>query len=220
MRILLINDDANFMHSIIPAMSEEYVVDIAMSGDEGTQMSLVNDYDIYLVSDYLQDMSGSEICRSVRQNKSGAPIVVVGKSSNGLVDCLSSGADYVCNFSTDPQLLKAQINAMIRTRHLLSNKEIVRFGPFTANLIDRVVKRGRTELALTRREYDVLIYLILNKGKIISKEELLEHVWNQGIYVFSNTVEVHIKRLRNKLITDSGNPIIKTVRGFGYTATI
>jgi len=137
-----------------------------------------------------------------------------------LVDCLSSGADYVCNFSTDPQLLKAQINAMIRTRHLLSNKEIVRFGPFTANLIDRVVKRGRTELALTRREYDVLIYLILNKGKIISKEELLEHVWNQGIYVFSNTVEVHIKRLRNKLITDSGNPIIKTVRGFGYTATI
>ena len=109
---------------------------------------------------------------------------------------------------------------MIRTRHLLSNKEIVRFGPFTANLIDRVVKRGRTELALTRREYDVLIYLILNKGKIISKEELLEHVWNQGIYVFSNTVEVHIKRLRNKLITDSGNPIIKTVRGFGYTATI
>jgi DNA-binding response OmpR family regulator len=224
MRLLFIHEDADYTADLLPDIEQDYVVDVAFSGAQGTELSQINDYDVLVVSASLSDMTSSSVCENARQAKIEGPIIVVAPSDPSNVSpstkiaCLDSGADVFCTLPANSRELNAQVRALVR-RHSLSTSlsDIICIGAVVIDLKTRQVCVYGHTIKLSRKEYDILQYLMLNKNKIVSKEELLEHVWLRGIYILSNTVEAHIGYLRKKIDKPFKIKFIKTIRGFGYT---
>lgn len=217
MRILLVDEDKEFLDCILSEVEKDYVVDIAHNGTEGTSLSQINDYDVMVVSDVLSDMNGFDVCKEVRIANVTTPIIYLSNTNemSKKVVGLDSGADVYLVKPVSCSAFKAQIRALIRRKNQLNGGRLLEAGDIKMDLRMKVVSIRGEEVKLRRKEYDLLEYLMLNKNNVVSKEEILEHVWEKGIYVFSNTVEVHIRTLREKLYRYGVNNI-RTVRGFGY----
>lgn len=218
MRILLIEDDITHMDELKTEVEKQYVVDVAYNGVEGTYLSQVNDYDAIVVDSSLPDMDGLEVCKKTRSAKVDSPILFLadGGRKKYKLDSLDAGADAFLSKPVDKKEFKAKLRALLRRRDTKFVSNLVKVGVLEINFKNRVVRANGKKLDLRRREYDILEYLVVNQGRVVSKEEILEHVWHGGLNVFSNTVEVHIKNLRDKLEKPFGEKLIHTVRGFGY----
>ncbi|MFC1624822.1 response regulator transcription factor [Patescibacteria group bacterium] len=217
MRILMVEYDKKFLNDLLVEVEKDYIVDVAGSGVEGAYLSQINDYDVMIVGHNLPDMDGSEVCRLTRTAEINTPILYIseGGEEKTKVECLDAGADVHLLKSMGKDSFKAQVRALARRKNLFNGGSILKIGNLRMNLKDKEVFIGKKILELRRKEFDLLEYLLLNAGRAVSKEEILEHVWQNGIYVFSNTVEVHIRNLRTKIEEYNIDPI-KTVRGFGY----
>ena len=217
MRVLFIDDDIPYMNSILGDISKEYVVDVAYTGDEGAYLSEVNDYDLIMVSDSLHDCKATDVCSQVRKYCSKVPLLLVSDNldSNKIFEGIDSGADACIPKTTDTLVVKKGIRTFVRKTKGIS-KSCLRAGDLSYDLDTKSVTLKGKEITLRRKEFDILEYLLINKGRVVSKEELLEHIWTAGLYSLSNTVEVHIKHLRDKIEGSDGLKIITTVKGFGY----
>lgn len=218
MRILLIEEDRDSAESIRDEFEKHYIVDVAYTGVDGTYLSQTNEYDAIVVDVALSDINGIEVCKRTRAASVYTPILVL--SDDNSVDykilSLDSGADdYLTKPLCHPELL-AKVRALIRrgTKYVITNQFCV--GDLTLDVTDKAVKRSGFEIELRRKEFDLLEYLIQNKGRILSKEKILEHVWEKGMEMASNTLEVHIKFLRDKIDKPFSKKLIKTVHNFGY----
>jgi two-component system OmpR family response regulator len=129
------------------------------------------------------------------------------------MDC---GADMVLTKPVEVRALRACLRNLIKKDHHKPGKNTLQVGDLRLNLRTRKVTRSEVEIVLRRKEYEILECLMLNAGNIVSKELLLEHAWDYGLEVMSNTLEVHIRNLRNKIDRPFGTKTIRTVRGFGY----
>ncbi len=223
MRILVVEDEHRIAASIKKGLEQEkYVVDLAYDGQSGFDLASDDVYDLIILDLMLPILDGFEICRQLRQKNIHTPILILTAKSqiDDKVTGLDCGAD---DYLTKPfsfEELLARIRALIRRPHTSLNT-ILQIDDLSLNTITFEVTRGDTPILLSSKEYSLLEYLIRHQGRVISKEEIINHVWSYDADILPNTVEVFIKNLRRKIDNPfpDKKPIITTVRGFGYKLT-
>jgi DNA-binding response OmpR family regulator len=215
MRILIVEDEHRIANTIKKGLEQEnYAVDVAYDGTEGFDLAISEEYDAIILDLMLPGMDGITICKQLRDKKNHTPILMLTAKSqtSDKITGLDSGADdYLAKpFSFDE--LVARIRALTRRpKQVLPAKfEVEDLSLDPSNFL---VQRGAKKISLSSKEFALLEYLMRNAHKILSKDQIIGHIWNYEADILPNTVEVYIRNLRNKL----GKPeIIQTVRGFGY----
>ncbi|HSX39603.1 MAG TPA: response regulator transcription factor [Candidatus Saccharimonadales bacterium] len=218
MRVLLIEDDFETAALLKDEIERYYTVDVAHNGSEGSYLSQINDYDAMVVDMSLSDMSGEEICRLTRAAKIATPILAMtrGHEVTPKVSSLDSGADDCLSKPFSTLELLARLRALMRRQSRILYSTTLQVEDLYIDFSCKTVSRAGHLLTLRRKEFDILEYLVRNKNRVISKEMILDHVWEMGIEVNSNTIEVHIRSLRAKIDKDYTKKLIKTVHNFGY----
>jgi len=216
-RILLIEDKAEYLDTFITEIEKQYVVDVAYNTIEGSYLSSVNDYDVIVVDTGLPDVDPVSLCKDARSSKIESPILLLADKTNFeyKVESLEAGADALMYKPINVKELSAQVGALIRRSNKLSTQTID-VKNFKLDLCNKSVFYLGQPISLRRKEYDILEYLVVNINKTVSKEKLLEHVWSEGIYMESNTLEVHVRNLRLVLKRFYAEELIVTLRGYGY----
>ena len=218
MRILITEDEKDLADALARGLRQQgYAADIAYDGEEALAMAEVNDYDLIILDLNLPKIDGVEVCQRIRA--AGSPVgilMLTARSSlDDRVNGLDQGADdYLVKPFHFPELL-ARVRAILR-REGEMRQPILRIGDLV--LDPNAVKgyfRG-SEIVFTTKEFAILEYLMRNAGRVISQEEMLEHVWNEDANMFTQTVKVHIKNIRSKLNTAGAGDLISTVKGRGY----
>ena len=218
MRILLVEDDTAIARSLKEGLEDEaYAVDIAHDGSEGYRTAAADDYDVIILDIMLPGMNGYEVCRALRNDGNKTPILMLTArdTERDIVEGLDTGADdYLAKpFSFD--VLLARIRALLR-RPNEKLEEILQVGDLKLDPSSKKVTRASQEINLTTKEYGVLEYLMRNKGKVLSKEQIISHVWDFDADVLPNNVELFIMFLRRKIDKPFKSKLIHTVSGFGY----
>ena len=218
MRVLLIEDDVTIARLLKEGLEDEsYAVDVANDGSEGYRTAVADDYDVIILDIMLPGMNGYEVCRALRNDGNKTPILMLTArdTERDIVEGLDTGADdYLAKpFSFD--VLLARIRALLR-RPNEKLEEILQVGDLKLDPSSKKVTRASQEINLTAKEYGVLEYLMRNKGKVLSKEQIISHVWDFDADVLPNNVELFIMFLRRKIDKPFESKLIHTVSGFGY----
>jgi DNA-binding response OmpR family regulator len=218
MNILYIEDDKNLALTVKNKLKSKYNIDIAITGDAAMQKIEVKEYDLLILDYYLPDTDGLKICKKIRRINKITPILffTINENKSNIIEALDAGAD---DYLTKPFIyeeLEARIRALTR-RNIKDNEgKILKIGDLSVSLTDPCAFFKNHIVKLPRQEYLLLKYLGFNKNRIVSRTELYEHVWGQDSYYNSNTIDVHIRRLRNKLKPLGADNYIKSVYGSGY----
>jgi two-component system copper resistance phosphate regulon response regulator CusR len=218
MRVLLAEDDPRMARLIARGLREQaYAVDVAADGDEALYKVEINDYDIAILDVMLPKRDGFEVCRELRQKGWRRPILLLTARDavEDRVRGLDLGAD---DYLTKPFAFKelmARLRALLRRSDEL-RPSIIRIADLEIDTNGQRVRRGEQPIELTAKEYALLEYLARNAGRIVRREEIAEHVWDERFDPFSNLIEVYINRLRRKIDEPFGTPLIHTRRGAGY----
>ena len=218
MRVLLIEDDVTITRLLKEGLEDEsYAVDVVNDGSEGYRTAAADDYDVIILDIMLPEMNGYEVCRALRNDGNKTPILMLTArdAERDIVEGLDTGADdYLAKpFSFD--VLLARIRALLR-RPNEKLEEILQVGDLKLDPSSKKVTRASQEISLTAKEYGVLEYLMRNKGKVLSKEQIISHVWDFDADVLPNNVELFIMFLRRKIDKPFKSKLIHTVSGFGY----
>jgi DNA-binding response OmpR family regulator len=220
MRILIVEDEHKIANSIKKGLEQEsYAVDVAFTGDDGYGLAYTEDYDLIILDVLLPGISGTEIAKKLRGQQIHIPILMLtAKGQVGdKVTGLDAGAD---DYLTKPfafEELLARIRALTR-RPKDSLGIIMTVEDLTLNTATYQIKRDNKIIPLSSKEYAILEYLMRHPKQTLTKEQIINHVWDYEADVLPNTVEVYIGYLRNKIDKPfSKKPVlIQTVRGFGY----
>jgi len=218
MRLLLVEDEKMLADTIKKGLEEEgFSVDVAYDGENGLLLGKLNRYDVIILDIMLPEVDGINLLMELRNSGIEAPILMLTAkdSIEDKVTSLDSGAD---DYLTKPfffEELLARIRALIRRKSNVSTP-IVKIKDLEINLNKKTVKRAGLEIRLTRKEYEVLLLLVLNRNRVISKEDIIENLYSSDKSVTFNAVEVLITRLRNKIDKNHHQKIIHTIKGFGY----
>lgn len=222
MRVLLLEDEAPLREQLSTALKAAgYVVDAAPDGETGLYYGREYPYDVAVFDLGLPKMSGMEVITQLRAEGKSFPILVLTARGHwkDKVEGLSAGADDYLTKPFHVEELLARLNALLR-RSAGFAKPALEFGAIVLDTVaQRVTVKGE-ELELTAYEYKMLEYLILHAGKVISKTELTDHLYEQDYDRDSNVIEVFIGRLRKKLDPDNVLNPIETLRGRGYRFTL
>lgn len=220
MRILVVEDEHKIANAIRKGLEQEtFAVDVAYDGTSGYDLASTENYDVIVLDLMLPGMDGGEICKKLRAEKIHTPILIL--TAKGLlenkVEGLNSGADdYLVKPFAFEELL-ARIRALIRRPKKLIGT-LLRVEDLILDTVTYEIKRFDKKISLSNKEYSLLEYLMRHPDQILTKEQIINHVWNYDADILPNTVEVYIGYLRNKI--DRPFPkkpiLIHTVRGFGY----
>lgn len=222
MKILFIEDEESLRKPVKRYLEKKnFQVDETGDGKEGLNLALRNEYDCILLDLNLPGLDGIEISKSLKKEDVNTPIIMVTARSQlyNRLEGFEHGADDYVTKPFNLQELVARINSVIR-RSSTNSENILKFANFEVYVDMNVVRDSRRniDIEVSNKEMGILEYLLRNKGKIISSEELLEHVWDREVDMFSQTVKTHIKTLRQKV--DPSKKYIHTVRGKGYQIKI
>ena len=215
--ILLVEDESSISDFIKGELEYEgYKVCVKDDGRLGLEEALKNEYDLVILDVMLPSMNGFEICRRLKKEKNTTVIMLSAKDSvMDKVNGLQIGADdYIPKPFAIEELL-ARIEVVFRRENNLNNS-IVRFKDITININSRTVKKNNNEINLTNKEYELLMVLIDNKNKVVTREELLEKIWGYNYDPETNVIDVYIRYLRTKLSNENKEEYIQTVRSVGY----
>ena len=218
MRILLVEDDTAIAQSLKEGLEDEaYAVDVVHDGDEGCRTATADDYDVIILDVMLPEMNGYEVCRALRKDGNQTPILMLTArdAERDIVEGLDMGADDYLAKPFSFEVLLARLRALLR-RPNEKLEEILRVGDLTLDPSLKKVMRAAQEISLTAKEYAVLEYLMRNAGKVLSKEQIISHVWDFDADVLPNNVELFVMFLRRKIDKPFSSKLIHTVPGFGY----
>ena len=217
-KILLVEDEEKLARVVeLELRYEGYEVEKAFDGREGLEKALSGGFDLILLDIMLPSMSGMEVLRRLRR-ESQVPVIMV-TARDTVVDKVSgldSGADDYITKPFEIEELLARIRAALRKRPARQEGTVLTAGPLTMDPERHEVTVRGTPVELTRREFDLLRYLLENKEKVISRESLLDNVWGFDFVGETNAVDVYIRFLRSKIDEAFGIKLIHTVRGVGY----
>ena len=218
MKILVVEDEKKLLESIKEGLEHSgYVVDTALDGEEGSFMAFTNDYDLIILDINLPKKDGFEILREIREENRQVNIIMLTALSD--VDDRVKGFDLGANdYVLKPfhfEELKARIRSLLRRQTTIKDAVIETSG-ISFDTAKRTFKFAGEELKLTQKEAGILEYLFFNLGRYVTTEELMEHVWNDEVDLFSNVVRVHMSALRKKLKARLGKNIIRNEIGKGY----
>ena len=217
-RILVIEDEKDLADAIARGLSRQaYSVDIAYDGLNGLELTEINSYDLLILDLNLPGLDGLEICRRVRANDSrtGILMLTARAGQDDRVTGLDLGADdYLVKPFHFPELIARVRSILRRTGEV--RKVILRVDGLVLDPNPMTVTIRDQRIPLTTKEFAILEYLMTNAGKVVSQEELLEHVWDENANLFTQTIKVHINNLRKKLKEAGREDYIRTVKGKGY----
>lgn len=220
MRILVVEDEHRIAHSLQKGLEQErFAVDVAYTGGEGYDLASTEEYDLIILDILLPGMDGISICKELRKNKIHIPILLLtakGQTSEKVLGLDSGADDYLTKPFSFEELL-ARIHALLRRKGTIVQTTLT-IDDLSMNVGLFEVKRGKESISLTSKEFSLLEFLLSKQNQIVTKDQIIQHVWNFDADILPNTVEVYIKKLRDKI--DNQFPhkkqLIKTVRGFGY----
>lgn len=217
MRILVVEDEAGIANFVRQGLTEAgYAVDVAGDGKEGLAFARSAEYDALVLDIMLPCMDGLELLQELRRAGMKTPVLLLTARDTveDRVDGLDAGADdYLIKPFAFPELL-ARIRALLR-RPPLQRGTVLTVGDLEMDTAARHVRRSGRLIDLSPREYAVLEYLMRHPGRVLTRTQIGEHVWNFDFYNESNVVDVYIGYLRRK-IDRQGDPLIQTIRGVGY----
>lgn len=218
MKLLYIDDNRILIDSVKKLLDKNYIVDFASTGYDGLQFARSVHYDLILLDLGLPDINGFHVCRELRKAKISAPIMIlsVQKDPETSVKLLNCGADDYLTKPFNSAVLQARIAAILRRSSDMNEEKIIEIDTLIINVSRREVQRCGTIIDLRRKEFDILEYLAVNHGRVLTRAMILDHVWEAGTEGWNNTVDVHIKYLRDKVDRPFGKPLIKTAYGVGY----
>ncbi len=218
MRILVVEDEARLAAALSRGLKAEgFVVDVATRGDDGLWMATEEAFDVIVLDLMLPGLNGFQVCAKLRAAGRWTPILMLTAKDGDLdeAEALDTGAD---DYLTKPfafVVLLARIRALLR-RQPASRPAVLTIDDLALDPSRHVCTRGAAPLALTTREFALLEYLMRRPDEVVSKSEILDHVWDSGFAGDVNVVEVHISALRRKIDAPFGRRSITTVRGAGY----
>ena len=221
MRILVVDDEQLLVKGIkFNLENDGYTVDGVYDGKTALELFRENRYDLVILDLMLPEIDGLTVCRKIRE-ESNIPIIMLTAKSEGRDKLIGFeyGADDYVTKPFDILELKARIRVILRRSGRLSGRseEYIEIGNIKADLLQRMVYVGKEAVDLTAKEFDMLATLMRSKGKIFSREKLLAEVWGKDFPADIRTVDVHVRRLREKLEKDDANPeYILTKWGVGY----
>lgn len=220
MKILVVEDEHRIAQAIKEGLEQEsYAVDAVYDGDEGYNSARYDEYDLILLDVMLPGMDGFTICKKLRDDGIHTPILMLtAKDQNrDVVQGLDTGADDYLAKSFSFEVLLARVRALLRRPHDELG-EVLEVEDLSLNTTTKIVQRGETSIHLSTKEYALLEYLMRNKGRVLSKNAIMTHVWDFDADILPNTVEVFIAYVRAKIDKPfRGQPaLLETVRGFGY----
>lgn len=218
MRILVVEDDPDMSRFIERGLREQsYAVDAVATGDAAIEAAVTAAYDVIILDAMIPPPDGFEVCRQLRAQGIGATILMLTARDSvaDRVEGLDSGADdYLVKPFEFAELL-ARLRALLRRRGV-RQYPVIEVGDLRLDTRSHRVTRAGDELPLTTKEYALLEYLSVNAGRVMGREEIAEHVWNDEFDPFSNLIEVYIGRLRRIVDRDRKVKLIHTIRGSGY----
>jgi two-component system copper resistance phosphate regulon response regulator CusR len=217
-RILVVEDDADMARFIVRGLTEQaYAVDRVASGGEAIERVGMTTYDAILLDAMIPPPDGFEVCRTLRRDGIDAPILMLTARDavSDRVEGLDAGADdYLVKPFEFAELL-ARLRALTRRRGV-PQYPVIEAGDLRIDTRSHRVTRGSEELPLTSKEYALLEFLAVNAGRVVGRQEIAEHVWNEEFDPFTNLIEVYIGRLRRIVDRGRSPKLIHTIRGSGY----
>lgn len=218
MRILIVEDEAGVAGFVEQGLTEAgYAVDVARNGTDGLEYALAFEYDAMILDIMLPKINGLDVLREMRNQHVKTPVLLL-TARDGLddrVQGLDVGADdYLVKPFAFPELL-ARIRALMR-RPPLQSGNMLQMGDLQMDISQREVRRAGKLIVLSPREFSLLELLLRHPNQVLSRTQIVEHIWNFDFYSETNVVDVYIGYLRRKIDWEFDPPLIHTVRGVGY----
>ena len=218
-KLLLVEDDPRIASFVVRGLAAEgHVIDVAGAGLVGLAMARQADYALVILDRMLPDIDGVEVCRQLRSEGHGCRVMMLtAKDALGdKVGGLNAGADdYMTKpFSFDEFV--ARVEALLRRSEMHRPDPVLRVADLTLDPLTRQVRRGARAIALTRKEYALLRYLMENAGMVLSRSQILNNNWGYGFDPGTKVVDVYVRYLRRKIDDGEAVPLIHTARGVGY----
>jgi two-component system response regulator PhoP len=220
MRVLVVEDEERLAQNVAAILRNNILcaVDIAPDGEEGLFLAGGNPYDLLVLDLMLPKLNGLEVLTRLRGEGRSTPVLVLTACDEKevVIKLLNAGADDYLTKPFDLGEFVARCKALLR-RGKGEHSPVIQTGPLDVNTVTRNVQVNSRQIVLTAMEYRVLEYLAMRRGALVSKEELLEHLYDYNWEKFGNVIEVYISGLRRKIESVAGEKLIQTVRGLGYT---
>ncbi len=219
MRILIVDDDKAIADTLKTNFESEcYAADAVYDGEAGSYWARVNDYDLVILDNIMPKKNGLKVCQEIRNSGKTTPIIMLSVKSEvaAKINLFSAGADdYMTKPFSFAELL-SRVKAVSRRPAQLKISSVLKIDNLILDIDKHKVSRAGKEIHLTRKEFMLLQYLMENKGRALSRALIMEHVWDNELDPFSNTVETHILNLRKKIDSGKNRKLIFTISGRGY----
>jgi len=218
MKILVIEDERRIAEAVKEGLEQDgYAVDIAYDGEEGYASASADVYDVIVSDVMMPSLDGYELCRKLRDDGNNTPILLLTAKDQDadIIKGLDVGADDYLAKPFSFNVLLARIRALLR-RPQQTIGEVLQVGDLEMDPANKSVRRAGKSINLSVKEFSILEYFLRNPDRILSKNNIILHVWNFDADVLPNNVEVFMTMLRAKIDKPFGSPLIHTVRGFGY----
>ncbi len=219
MRVLVVEDEHKIARALKKALEQDhYAVDVSFNGDDGYAMATTEPYDIMIIDRMLPgEYDGVDIVKALREMSISTPVILLtalGRVEDKTTGLDSGADDYLVKPFALEELL-ARVRALLR-RPVETKSTVLDADDLSLDTTKREVTRANKKIKLTSKEFGLLEYLLRNKNRPLSKDSIMQHVWDYDADILPNTIEVYIKYLRAKIDKPFGKGLIKTVRGFGY----
>src|SRR5512146_88792 len=219
MHILVVEDEERLARLVARVLTEErHVVDVANDGDNGLYLALRGTYDLIILDLMLPGRSGLDICREVRAQKIPSAILMLtarGEVADRVAGLRMGADDYLVKPFAMEELL-ARVDALLRRGRSINEVKQLQVGDLSLDLMRREATRDGKMIELTAKEFALLEYLMRHPGQVLTRTQIIDHVWQYDSEALSNVVDIYVHYLRDKIDRGFSHPMLKTMRGVGY----
>ena len=218
MKLLIVEDHRLLASSLKDMFKRRFIVDLAHTGADALEMALHTTYEVIILDLGLPDIPGQKVCQQLRKQNVTTPILVATatKGSGACVQLLDMGADDYITKPYDREILQARVRALARRSKRVPEDNSIVIDDLIIDPDSRRVERAGVVIGLRKKEFDILEYLARNRGRAVTRDMIVNHAWEAGKESWNNTVDVHVKYLRDKIDKPFKKPLVKTSYGVGY----